>query len=63
MGIVPAERAAPAPRPGRSYDRAADNRLQTVHVAMVLPDFVTLAIYGIVFRSWPELKSAPLAAA
>ena len=41
---------------------AADNKLQTVHVAMVLPGFVTLAIYGFVFRLWPELKRAPLAA-
>jgi hypothetical protein len=42
---------------------AADNKLLTVHVAMVLPGFVTLAIYGFVFRLWPALKSAPLAAA
>ena len=42
---------------------AADNKLQTVHVAMVLPGFVTLAIYGFIFRLWPALKAAPLAAA
>ena len=41
---------------------AADNKLQTVHVALVLPGFVTLAIYAFVFRLWPELKRAPLAA-
>jgi hypothetical protein len=41
---------------------AADNKLLTVHVAMVLPGFVTLAIYGFVFRLWPALKNAPLAA-
>jgi len=41
---------------------AADNKLQTVHVALVLPGFVTLAIYGFVYRLWPELKRAPLAA-
>lgn len=41
---------------------AADNKLQTVHVAMVLPGFVTLAIYGFIYRLWPELKRAPLAA-
>jgi hypothetical protein len=41
---------------------AADNKLQTVHVAMVLPGFVTLAIFGFVFQLWPELKRAPRAA-
>jgi hypothetical protein len=41
---------------------AADNKLQTVHVAMVLPGFVTLAIYGIVFKLWPGFKAALLAA-
>jgi hypothetical protein len=40
---------------------AADNRLQTVHVALLLPGFVTLAIYGFVFRLWPALKQAPFA--
>jgi hypothetical protein len=34
---------------------AADNKLQTVHVAMVLPGFVTLAIYG--FDRKPRLTA------
>jgi hypothetical protein len=40
---------------------AADKQLQSVHVALLLPGFVTLAIYGAVFRLWPGLKKAPLA--
>ena len=40
---------------------AADNKLQVVHVAMMLIGFVTLAIYGMLFRLWPELKAAALA--
>ncbi len=32
-----------------------------MHVALVLPGFVTLAIYGFVFRLRPALKTAPLA--
>jgi hypothetical protein len=37
-------------------------RYRPVHVAMMLPGFVTLAIYGFVYRLWPELKSGPLVA-
>ena len=40
---------------------AADNKLQVVHVAMMLVGFVTLALYGILFRLWPELAKSPLA--
>ena len=40
---------------------AADRQLQSVHVAMLLPGFVTLAIFGFVFRLWPAMKKAPLA--
>jgi len=40
---------------------AADNKLLVVHVAMLLPGFVTLAIYGMIYRLWPGLKKAPLA--
>lgn len=32
-----------------------------VHVTMLLPGFVTLAIYGSIYRLWPELKQASLA--
>jgi len=40
---------------------AADNKLLVVHVAMMLVGFVTLALYGILFRLWRELAKAPLA--
>jgi len=42
---------------------ASDNKLLTVHVALMLPGFVTLAIYGCIFRLWPAMKKAPLAQA
>jgi hypothetical protein len=42
---------------------AADNKLLVVHVAMMLTGFVTLALYGILFRLWPALAKAPLARA
>ena len=42
---------------------ANDMRYRSVHVAMVLPGFATLAIYGFIFRLWPELKSGSLAVA
>jgi hypothetical protein len=41
----------------------ADNKLLTVHVAMMLSGFVTLAIYGAVYRLWPAMKKSPLAPA
>jgi hypothetical protein len=42
---------------------AADQKLLSVHVALLLSGFVTLAIYGFVFRLWPAMKKAPLAQA
>jgi hypothetical protein len=42
---------------------ASDLTLRSVHVAFMLPGFVTLAIYGFVFRLWPALNKAPLAQA
>lgn len=42
---------------------AADNKLLTVHVAMLLSGFVTLAIYGMAYRLWPAMKKSPLALA
>ena len=42
---------------------AADNRLLTMHVALLLPGFVTLAIYGMLYRLWPALKKSSMAAA
>ena len=41
---------------------AADNSLVRVHVAMMLVGFVTLAIYGFLFRLWPDMKKGRLAA-
>jgi hypothetical protein len=40
---------------------AADNKLLVMHVAMLLPGFVTLAIFGMLYRLWPALKQSPLA--
>ena len=31
------------------------------HVAMLLPGFVTLVVYGVVYRLWPQLEAARLA--
>jgi len=42
---------------------AADNKLVTMHVAIMLPGFVALAIFGMLYRLWPMLKKAPLARA
>jgi hypothetical protein len=42
---------------------AADTKLLTVHVAMMLSGFVTLALYGVLFRLWPAMKKSPLALA
>jgi hypothetical protein len=39
----------------------ADNKLLTIHTAILLPGFVTLAIYGMIYRLWPALKKSPLA--
>jgi len=40
---------------------AADNSLKVVHVAMMVVGFVTLAIYGVLYRLWPALGASPLA--
>ena len=42
---------------------AADQKLLTVHVAMMLSGFVTLALYGLLYRMWPAMKRSPLALA
>lgn len=41
----------------------ASNNVQYVgvHVALLLPGFVTLSIYGFIYRLWPELKAMPMA--
>ena len=42
---------------------SANNQLLTVHITMVLPGFVVLAIYGMIYRLWPAVKETPLAKA
>ena len=41
---------------------AEDNTLLVTHVAMMLPAFVTLAIYGMIYRLWPTMQKSPVAA-
>jgi cbb3-type cytochrome oxidase subunit 1 len=46
------------------YMGLAENlKLLTVHVAMMLSGFVTLALYGGLYRLWPAMKKSPLAMA
>jgi hypothetical protein len=46
------------------YMGIAENlKLLTVHVAMMLSGFVTLALYGLLYRMWPAMKKSPLAQA
>jgi hypothetical protein len=33
----------------------------SLHVAMLLPGFVTLAIYGLLYKLWPEMKEGAIA--
>lgn len=40
-----------------------DHTLLTVHVAMMLSGFVTLLLYGVLYRLWPMMKKSPLALA
>ena len=40
---------------------AENNSLLPLHTALMLLGFVTLAIYGFVFRLWPALKEGVLA--
>jgi cbb3-type cytochrome oxidase subunit 1 len=42
---------------------AENQKLLTVHVAMMLSGFVTLALYGMLYRMWPAMKQSPLALA
>jgi len=41
----------------------ADNTWRALHIAIVLVGFVTLAIYGALFRLWPTMKRGALARA
>jgi hypothetical protein len=42
---------------------AGDNALLLVHVAMMLTAFVTLTLFGMIYRLWPALAKSRLAAA
>lgn len=37
------------------------NEFLPVHITMLLPGFVVLAVYGAVYRLWPEMKNSGLA--
>jgi hypothetical protein len=41
----------------------SDLKLRSLHVTLVLVGFVTLALFGVMFRLWPAMKSGALAAA
>jgi hypothetical protein len=36
-------------------------QFEAVHIAMLLPGFVVLVVYGMVYRLWPAVKNSPLA--
>ena len=40
---------------------AGDSSVRDTHVALVLTGFVTLAIYGVIYRLWPAMKEGVLA--
>lgn len=46
---------------GLHMGATADNRFLDVHIAMVLPGFVVLSLYGAFYRLWPAMKQAKLA--
>jgi ABC-type transport system involved in multi-copper enzyme maturation permease subunit len=46
---------------GLNMGMTGNNQLLVVHIAMLLPGFVVLAVYGMVYRLWPAVKNAPLA--
>src|SRR5262245_41691936 len=35
----------------------------SVHTTMLLPGFLVLAVYGVLYRLWPEMKNSALAKA
>ena len=41
----------------------SDLKLRSLHVTLVLVGFVTLALFGVMFRLWPAMKSGAMAAA
>ena len=40
---------------------SGDTTVRDTHVAMVLPGFVVLTLYGALYRLWPAMKESPLA--
>lgn len=42
---------------------SGDMSVRDTHVAMVLPGFVVLTIYGVLYRLWPAMKEGALAKA
>lgn len=40
---------------------AGDGTVRDMHVAILLPGFVTLAVYGVIYRLWPSMKESALA--
>src|SRR2546429_5719372 len=40
---------------------AGDSSVRDTHVALVLTGFVTLALYGVIYRLWPQMKESALA--
>ena len=40
---------------------AGDGTVRDTHVAILLPGFVTLAVYGVIYRLWPAMKMSALA--
>ena len=40
---------------------AGDGTVRDTHVAILLPGFVTLAVYGVIYRLWPAMKESALA--
>jgi hypothetical protein len=41
----------------------ADSTWRLVHITLVLPGFVTMAIFATIFRLWPTMKRGTLASA
>jgi hypothetical protein len=40
-----------------------DNRVRSAHIVLVLPGFVVLTLFGLLFRQWPAMKTGAIAAA
>lgn len=40
-----------------------DSRVRSAHIVLVLPGFVVLTLFGLLYRQWPAMKSGMAAAA